>query len=157
MKRITRKVNGEIIKTNAFIITFERTTIPSEIKVAYHRVKVRQYMPYPMRCFKCQRFGHITKYCKSKSACSQCSSEDHIDKECSSDERLCMNCKGQRPSYSSACPKYNEEKEIRALKIRNNVTFGEARKAYRAAHPTKGTYTSAVKSSSGISIQSSYS
>ena len=146
VRRIIQNRNGESIKTNALILTFENCKIPSEIKVAYHRVKVRQYIPNPMRCFKCQKYGHVTKFCKGKSVCSLCSSSEHSDKECRSSVRHCTNCSGDHPSFSRSCPKYLEEKEIIALKIRNNITFNEARKAYRAAHSTKSTYASVAAS-----------
>ena len=39
VERIRQKKNGELHKTNAFIIAFNSVSIRSEIKVAYHRVK----------------------------------------------------------------------------------------------------------------------
>jgi len=34
--------------------------------------KTKQYIPKPIRCFKCNRFGHVTIYCEGKERCSKC-------------------------------------------------------------------------------------
>ena len=35
------------------------------------------YIPYPLRCFQCQKFGHSQKWCKNQLACWKCGSEGY--------------------------------------------------------------------------------
>ena len=58
--------NTDRCKTNTFILTFKTATAPTHINVRYLRVKVERYIPNPLRCFKCQKFGHSTRFCKQE-------------------------------------------------------------------------------------------
>ena len=65
----------------------------------------------PTRCFKCQKFGHIAKFCKSSiTKCNNCS-ENHMSFECSSSTTKCSNCSGNHPSSSLDCPLYQRRAE----------------------------------------------
>lgn len=44
------------------------------------------------RCFKCNEFGHVQKYCKNKECCLRCGGE-HPAKNCQSEALQCVNCK----------------------------------------------------------------
>ena len=63
--RMKARRGGEMIPTNNIILTFNMTDLPSEVTVGYVRVKVRPYIPNPMRCFRCQRFGHTKTHCRN--------------------------------------------------------------------------------------------
>ena len=58
--RINRKVNGEMKPSTSMIVTFNTSDLPERLRVGFHILKVRPYIPSPMRCYKCQRFGHIS-------------------------------------------------------------------------------------------------
>lgn len=45
-------------KTNTYIFTFALTEMPISIKPGYFNIGVDVYIPNPLRCFKCQWFGH---------------------------------------------------------------------------------------------------
>ncbi|GFW56329.1 uncharacterized protein TNCV_2088381 [Trichonephila clavipes] len=46
--------------------------LPSNIKAGYLNCKLRPYIPNPLRCFKCQRFGHSQNSCRGQLTCSRC-------------------------------------------------------------------------------------
>ena len=51
--RIVSKRDGKEIKTNTLILTFNLPKIPSSLKICYLNVPVTEYVPNPMRCYKC--------------------------------------------------------------------------------------------------------
>ena len=59
----------------------------------------------PTRCFKCQKIGHISSFCKSKfNNCGQCGAQGHTHSECHSDVHKCVNCSGSHKSNDINCP-----------------------------------------------------
>ncbi|XP_037508737.1 uncharacterized protein LOC119385353 [Rhipicephalus sanguineus] len=56
-------------------------------------------------------------------------SHDHPADECSNTPH-CINCDGGHPSYSRACPAWKREKDIISLKVRENISFKEARRRF---------------------------
>ena len=137
-RRIKSRRGGDIVPTDNIVLTFNGSDLPPVVVVGYVRVKVRAYIPNPMRCFRCQRFGHTRTHCNGRPTCSKCASTDHIEQACDSDTLRCVNCgEGQTPhaSYDRSCPKYAEEKEINGIKTTRNITFREAREIYQETHP----------------------
>jgi len=59
-RRITRMVDGEIIPTRSVIIAFE-DELPRAVFVHLRCYRVELYVPKPIRCNKCQAFGHKTR------------------------------------------------------------------------------------------------
>ena len=117
-RRITSRRGGETVPTDSIVLTFSGNDLPAAVVVGYVRVGVRTYIPNPMRCFRCQRFGHTQTHCKGRPTCSKCASTDHSDQSCDSDVLRCVNCgEDQNPhtAYDRACPRYADEKEINAM------------------------------------------
>ena len=69
VSRFFLKKDGQNIKTNTLFITFNTPTATKELKIGYYVVKVQMYVPNPLRCFNCQKFGHSKKFCKNPLAC----------------------------------------------------------------------------------------
>lgn len=75
--------------------------------------RIRDYV-VATRCYKCQSFGHTTKYCKAENeVCGHCSAPGHAFKNCpeKSKPATCSNCKkASRKSdhcvTSNTCPAY---------------------------------------------------
>ena len=53
VKRFTKRVDGNIVKLNTYLLTFKSSTPPKAINVGPYRTKVDTYVPNPTRCFKC--------------------------------------------------------------------------------------------------------
>ena len=74
------------------------------------RYQVKTYHPEPLRCFKCQKFGHHKSVCNSGHICAVCSAR-HETEECirkykrgESTTPRCPNCKGNHPAWNRRCP-----------------------------------------------------
>ncbi|GBN76309.1 hypothetical protein AVEN_130959-1 [Araneus ventricosus] len=146
VRRITIKRNNQILPTKHLILTFNTPTLPKSVKITYINCPVKPYIPDPLRCFKCQKFGHTITACRGdKEICARCSLPDHNSKNCSSTTAKCYNCEGDHPAYFRSCPRYKEEKEIQTVKITKNVSFPEARKIVNDRTPKPGlSYSSAL-------------
>ncbi|GBO25836.1 hypothetical protein AVEN_65614-1 [Araneus ventricosus] len=146
VRRITIKKNGQNFPTKHLILTFNTPVLPKSVKIAYINCNVKHYIPNPLRCFKCQRFGHTLTACRSKQNCARCSLPDHDSNNCSSTTPKCYNCTGEHPAYFKSCPRYKHEKEIQTVKITKNISFPEARKIVNDRNPQLGlSYSAALK------------
>ncbi|GFW95698.1 uncharacterized protein TNCV_19291 [Trichonephila clavipes] len=124
------------------------------VKAAYLHCPVRPYIPNPLRCFQCQRFGHSKTVCRGQPTCSRCAEVGHDSCDCKAKER-CVNCKGDHSSFSRSCPTWILEKEITAVKIKNKLSYPEARRVVSLRTPVSGkSYASAAnKTCQTIAIQ----
>ena len=60
-----------------------------------------------IRCFKCQKFGHISAKCQSGEKCGHCS-ENQLFRDCpnKNQENKCANCNLNHPSNYIQCDVY---------------------------------------------------
>ena len=59
VERMKRRIDGALVDTHRYILTFNRTQLPSLIKLTdWHREIVEVYIPTPLRCVQCQRLGN---------------------------------------------------------------------------------------------------
>ncbi|GFW98587.1 CCHC-type domain-containing protein [Trichonephila clavipes] len=147
VRRITIRRDGQVLNTKHLILTFNTPDLPQTVKMAYIRCPVRPYIPNPLRCFQCQRFGHSKTVCRGQPTCSRCAEVGHDSADCKAKER-CVNCKGDHSSFSRSCPTWLLEKEITALKIKNKISYPEARRVVSSRTPVSGkSYASAISKS----------
>ena len=145
-KRVRTKRGGEEKDTDTIILTFDGLDLPDKVSVGYTKVNVRAYIPNPMRCFTCHRYGHTTASCRGTRTCGKCGASDHVAVDCTAPQHFCVNCgEGQVPHtvFDKNCPILVKEREIMNLKVKNRLSFREARDVYERAHPKKS-YAQAV-------------
>ena len=106
--RCTNKAKEPLRK---LIATF-RGTIPEKIDLKnWGTFPTANYTPEPLRCFKCQRFGHHQARCASENhICGVCS-QRHPTEECISKLKAkevttpkCPNCNKKHHAWSRFCP-----------------------------------------------------
>ncbi|XP_071091228.1 uncharacterized protein [Haliotis cracherodii] len=102
VKRFTIKKDGVITNTNTYLMTFARTSLPQSIKAGYFHIGVDVYVPNPLRCYKCQHFGHGFKSCRNSVVCHRCG-DSHESSDCDHDLK-CANCSGPHVASSKSCP-----------------------------------------------------
>ncbi|OJD09426.1 hypothetical protein ACJ73_10327 [Blastomyces percursus] len=75
------------------------------------------------RCYNCQRYGHIAKFCRRSAVCGHCAVEGHTDKNCAAllegKKTICCNCKGEHPAWALNCPERRAAVEQAREALRN--------------------------------------
>ena len=121
------------VKTNTLILTFNSPKIPESRKVCYLNIHVSKFVPNPLRCYKCQKFGHVTSKCKHSETCARCSETGHKDDSCTNAFK-CANCGEWHTAYSKKCSIYKREYDIQSIGVSKNISFFEARTIYQRTH-----------------------
>lgn len=127
VKRIIIKREERMIKTNTYIITFNKPLLPERIQIGYLSVPVDLYIPNPLRCFNCQKYGHGFNSCKNKHICCNCGEEGHDKGSCEKPTKCC-NCTGDHSAASKQCPMWIKEKEIQKIRCTKRISYIEAKK-----------------------------
>ena len=146
VKRIMVRRNDILVPTNTFILTFRKHTLPQSIKAGYLNIPVDLYVPNPLHCFKCQKYGHGQNTCRNKMTCACCGQIDHDSKSCKNYIQ-CVNCNGNHFAYSREYARWKVEKRVQQLKVEKHYSFYEARKLVEASAPvaTGPSYAAVVK------------
>ena len=80
----------------------------------------------PIRCLKCQNFGHERRDCRaSNPSCARCAKAHETD-SCEEEKanHKCMNCLGPHPSFDRDCPKFEEKcRQTDTRCPENNLAF----------------------------------
>lgn len=111
------------------IVTFDALSRPATIGYGFDTLKVRKYVPNPMRCRKCQALGHTHKRCTSAPRCQTCGRLDVENHTCEGE--FCINCnaEGHLPS-NRACRSYLIWKEYEEIQVDYGLSRFEAKKRF---------------------------
>lgn len=133
IKRIKVRKEGNLVDSPNHILTFNNPVLPKRVKAAFYSLQVRLYVPPPMRCFRCQKFGHTSLRCSGEQVCV-CGKPLHEGRPC--EEPLsCVNCLGSHSARSRNCPTYKQEAAIQEIKTKESIPYIEARKKVIVATP----------------------
>ena len=114
--------------TKSVIITFDGTSLPPQIRLCFQIFTVKQYIPPPLRCFKCQRYGHSASYCRYNERCVRCG-DPHSFEQCPQKESpKCINCGGKHSAAYGGCQKAKAATEIQKVRIENKISYVQATK-----------------------------
>ena len=126
-----------------YLLTFCVANPPDFVNVGYVRLPCKPYVPNPLRCFNCNKYGHGSNTCKNNGTCSKCGQTGHKSEGCSAAPH-CINCDGDHAASDRDCPVWKREKEVNAIKFTRGISYPEARKIVDQPTPS---YSSVVASS----------
>ncbi|XP_049912384.1 uncharacterized protein LOC126397555 [Epinephelus moara] len=107
---------GEKVDSMSVLLEFNEGKLPDSVFVGFMRYNVREYVPPPLRCYKCQKYGHIAAYCKGKQVCGRCGGEHEFGK-CEPGAKLkCSNYGGDHSVVYRECEARKKAKEIQQTK-----------------------------------------
>lgn len=117
--------------THMVILSYaDEELIPHSVKIGYLNFKTSLYIPRPIRCNKCQRFGHPTSACKSASnKCSYCAGAHTYDQCTTKRNNLpphCSNCGAEHSAAFNRCPYYTQVKEALTIRAEERISYKEA-------------------------------
>lgn len=115
-------------------ITFRSYKLPNELKIYNVITKLVLFIPRPLLCKNCVRYGHTAKYCKNDRVCVKCVSTDHYE-NCTSDPK-CFYCADnkdiqQHSTNADACPEKKVQIEVKKVMVTDKIPFFEASKVVR--------------------------
>ncbi|XP_013859124.1 uncharacterized protein LOC106514416, partial [Austrofundulus limnaeus] len=126
--RLLRNVDGERVPSMSVLLEFKKDKLPDRIKIGFLSFPVRPYVPPPLRCFKCQRYGHVAEVCRGQQRCPKCGG-NHKYEECVGNvQEKCCNCGGQHRVTFGGCEVRKKAAEIQQVKTVNNISYAEALK-----------------------------
>ncbi len=141
-ERLKRK--GEIA-TSCVKITFDGPKLPEKVKFGFLIHPVREFVPEPVQCYNCRRWGHIAKACKGQQCCARCGQE-HETQNCLKKDRSefsCINCGGNHSAAYGGCKNRKEAQQINKAAVEHNIP----RKSAAAVIQSGRTFASVTSSS----------
>nr|XP_027207188.1 uncharacterized protein LOC113800594 [Penaeus vannamei] len=108
----TRCVSRTTKEETRQVLLITNDTPPPEINLGiFGKFQTRAYIPEPLRCFKCQQFGHHQAKCRASPRCAICA-QPHATEGCLSKlkagektEAKCPNCGGNHHAWNLRCEK----------------------------------------------------
>ena len=154
-RRITVFRDNVKRSTNTIVLTFNTSILPKWLKVGYLKVLVDMYIPNPLQCYACFKYGHHERSCKlygGDELCRRCgiTGVTHDESRCTN-EIKCVNCGEAHPSTSRSCKIWKKEKEVVTIKYKEGLSFPEARKIVEARY--KLSFSTVLKTSKASSIK----
>ena len=136
IRRITSFRDGQRRDTSLLVLTFDSTTLPEKLVIGWLRKDVRVFVPNPLRCYNCQRFGHGSTSCRQPARCQKCGEAPHEGSDCTS-PKSCLNCgSADHLVSSSQCPVWKDEKQVCEVKAKTGLSYPEARRQVKAEKAT---------------------
>ena len=106
VKRLTFKnSSNEMTAGKTVLLHFDSCVAAEVVRLGYLNFETKLYIPKPLRCFKCNRFGHVSANCKCNVRCTTCA-QNHKTKSCTETVLKCSNCGGEHSAASRQCPRY---------------------------------------------------
>ncbi len=119
-------------KTTSVLLHFSGPALPPNVKLGYMTFSVSEFVNGPVRCFKCQEFGHIGSSCRGKIRCVRCGG-GHTVMNCSSqDKPICFRCNGEHSAAWGQCPKVLEAKEVASAQRSHGISYSQALREVRS-------------------------
>merc|ERR1711915_732214 len=107
-------------------IKFDGQELPQKIKILGQNRELRPYIPKPLQCQNCSKFGHTKKNCRNDAICAYCGSDEHATQwKCSKPK--CVNCGQEHHARSKECMFYIYNTELKILQERTGMSIKEAK------------------------------
>ncbi|KAG2741123.1 hypothetical protein P692DRAFT_201672574, partial [Suillus brevipes Sb2] len=100
--------------------------IKDGLYIDHHLIRVKKDRKEPIRCAKCQRYGHIARNCNvSRDVCGTCA-DNHRTSDCNAYKTVrCTSCRTDtHASWSRQCPEFDRKcTELNAKYPENSLPY----------------------------------
>jgi hypothetical protein len=130
MSKIVTLDDGQRTSKPLSLVTvkFKGKQLPEFVFLFYTRCPVEPYVSNPIICFKCVRYGHTSRNCKSSARCPNGCPTYHNHKDCPQAQTpVCIFCKGPHSSIDKSCPQWDIQKQIKETMAYRNIPYSEAK------------------------------
>jgi hypothetical protein len=133
-RRVVKWYGGKEVKTQQMVLSYEgEVELPNYVCYGWKRYRMSEFIPDPIRCFKCNKFNHRAENCDRKNKCTICA-QQHDSRECPQKlvesikdrETKCPNCSGAHPATYKGCPAFQKAKEIKKVQIVEKLSYADA-------------------------------
>lgn len=108
------------------VLSFQERALPERVFLGCLSFRVHPYRRPPLRCFKCQRYGHIVAACRGDRRCGKCGGE-HEFSECKEKVVKCGSCGGGHIAGNRECEQYKQAMRVQQFRETNKgVSYAEA-------------------------------
>lgn len=146
-QRLQTTKEGVKKDSESVLLEFEGENMPTKVFLGYMSYPVRVYVTKPMRCFKCQRFGHTAKNCKEERRCARCGG-DHEYGECGIGVKpKCCSCGGAHSVAYGGCEVMRRETNVQKVRAERGISYAEAVRVTSNASSEQGTRVAQVQGS----------
>lgn len=153
-ERMPKYSGGKKESSLAVKLTFSTEVLPEFVYLGFLRFRVAPYVDRPLQCFKCQGFGHSSKWCGGKEVCLVCAGS-HMLKDCPKTNVKCINCGNNHAANYGGCPRMKQAAQVERVRAINKITYSEAIKQVRSreiSNQAESTAGTSYQNGSGDSI-----
>lgn len=120
--------------------------MPEKVYLGFVRYAVRPYVPPPLRCYKCQKFGHVAAVCRGKQRCARCGGEHEYGKCGQGVNPKCCNCGGEHSAGYGGCQVRKKAVKVQNVRMTEGITYAEALKKVNQIPKTNETRNEEIHS-----------
>lgn len=130
--RLHRFADGTRNPSTSVKVGFSGKVLPTVLRINYIQFRISPYSEPPLRCYRCQRHGHLSSGCTAQIRCLVCG-QQHYKENCTANTPTCANCKGNHMANSKLCPYTQDSKKIKEL-TRSGMPHRQARQQVLRPH-----------------------
>ena len=128
-KRISVTRDGTLTPTRIVELRFLSRNIPQNISIFNVIFDVSPSIRSPLQCNNCLRFGHTSKFCRSKPRCSHCGDNNHSLNSCLSAQTTdprCLYCQLPHLATDRSCKEWDFQRDLKKIMATENLSFKDA-------------------------------
>lgn len=118
--------NKERTDSLSVMLQIDEKNLPARVFLGYVRYIFLAYISPPLRCYKCQMYGHVAGVCTGKQRCTRCSGDHEYRKFGQGVKLKCCNCGEERSTGCGRCKLRKKAADIQNVRIMERVLNAEA-------------------------------